>query len=118
TDQTREGHGRDSLDDRTPLEIEAIICRRQGKESRSEDRHLALHYGKRATRFLWGQRHVRGPRRLARHQLDGGCRQLRAPTAGAAKLGHDLLGKEGHLLLDLRAAEARHFEVAQEQEVL
>ena len=59
-----------------------------------------------------------GPRRLARHQLDGGCRQLRAAAAGAAEFRHHRLGEAAHLLLDLRAAQARHLEVAQEQEVL
>src|SRR5438128_3117155 len=38
-----------------------------------------------ATPCLWGQRQVRGLRRLARYQFDGGCRQRRAPTAGAAE---------------------------------
>ena len=64
------------------------------------------------SQFLRRQCHVLGLRRLARHQLDGGCRQLRAAPAGTTEFGHHLLGEEGHLLLDLPAAEARHLEVA------
>src|SRR5262245_36193993 len=57
-------------------------------------------------------------RRLVRHQLDGGRRQRRAAATGAAELRHYLLGEAAHLLLDLPAAQARHLEVAQYQEVL
>jgi hypothetical protein len=57
-------------------------------------------------------RHLLRALRLARYQLDRGCRQGWAAAAGAAELGHHLFGEEGHLRLDLGAAQARHLEVA------